>query len=137
VIAPPPQVAPEEAARRESPPLQPIVLPAPAPHTKGSPVSAPVVQSSIVPPRAVRQVRPVLPVALKMWLQETVTVMVTASIDENGSVTATSTPPASDSIRKALNAQAEAAVRQWDFEPATLNGRPIPASTTIEFQFAK
>jgi hypothetical protein len=96
----------------------------------------PAVESRLVPPKVVAQVRPILPAALKMWLRGTVSIVVTVSVDEHGRVAGTSTPAAPDRFRKALQARAEAAARQWTFAPATLNGKAVPSTTTIEFQFA-
>ena len=56
------------------------------------------------------------------------TYKVGADVDANGRITATqvdSTVPAS------IAAVLASAVKQWQFRPATLNGRPVPAHTFI------
>jgi TonB family protein len=39
-------------------------------------------------------------------------------------------------LPKGLSAAAVAAVRQWRFEPATVDGKPVPARTTLTFNFS-
>jgi periplasmic protein TonB len=59
------------------------------------------------------------------------TVEVRVTIDATGRVTKAESMSGPGPLREA----AERAVRQWRYEPATLNGAPIAAETTVSFTF--
>lgn len=44
-------------------------------------------------------------------------------------------PKVTESLHPKLDAAALAAARQWLFEPARLNGKPVPYRITLEFMF--
>ena len=58
-------------------------------------------------------------------------ISVQVSIDRGGYVTAAHALKEEGTINTTLEAIATAAAQRWRFEPATLNGKPIPASTEL------
>jgi TonB family protein len=57
------------------------------------------------------------------------TYTVGADVDAQGHITATQVDP---DVPASIAAPLSAAVKQWQFTPATLNGRPVPAHTFIK-----
>ena len=81
-------------------------------------------------PRKIKDVRPVYPpMAVKAGLQGSV--IVEATIDERGLV---STARVVQSLGL-LDHSAIGAVKQWQFEPTRVNGRPVPVVITVTATF--
>lgn len=86
----------------------------------------------VKPSRLVHQVAPIYPSAAKRkWTQGTV--VINASIDENGKVRE---PYVIASAGSLLDAAALKAVRHWKYEPLRINGTPYTVDTTISVLFA-
>lgn len=87
--------------------------------------------SSMTPPRVITRVEPLYPDVAK---REGITgmVMVEAMINERGRV---------DSVRvlkglpHGLDQAAVDAIRQWTFEPATIDGKPVPTAYNLTMNF--
>jgi protein TonB len=106
--------------------LSTIALP-PAPATPRAPAR---LHSGIAAPQKTVNVPPVYPeVALRTRVEGMV--IIEATIDERGTVTAAHV------LRSVslLDAAAIAAVRQWKFTPARLNGEAIPVVMTVTVNF--
>ena len=85
---------------------------------------------NVRPPAKVKDVRPVYPPILAM-AGVSGTVVVEATIDQRGSV-ADARIARSSGI---FNQSAIDAVRQWQFEPTTVNGVPVQVTITVTVQF--
>ena len=85
---------------------------------------------NVRPPAKVKDVRPVYPPILAMAGVSGI-VVVEATIDQRGSV-ADARIARSSGI---FNQSAIDAVRQWQFEPTTVNGVPVPVTITVTVQF--
>ena len=97
-------------------------LPAPA-------VAAPAVGASVLP-KLVHSVAPVYPSAAR---QGGVfgNVVIQAQVDKQGNVVSTKVL----SGPSALQLAAMAAVKDWKYQPATLDGAPVPAQVTVTIRF--
>ena len=125
VSTPEPHAAPSGAVPREN---KPAAAPAPTPEEKPSPAGR-------VRGRVERQVSPDVSASARQTIRGTVRVRVSARVDASGKVVETrlETPRVS---RYFANAALQAA-RRWKFEPATVEGRPVPTSWILEFDFAR
>jgi hypothetical protein len=134
---------PETAAVRQPATPKGEVVPTPAAHDS-QPISqptptripeAPSAPMKYVSPRPIRQVLPDisrLPTLLTMTAHE---VDVVVSIDNTGHVTATRVEIRGPKPATAVLMAAETAAKQWVFEPARLDGRPVPSEHNIAFHF--
>lgn len=86
---------------------------------------------NFVGPRSVHKVEPELPREMRLLVRPGTTVLLKVAINDNGKVTrseAVSGPGY-------LVAYARNALDRWTFEPATLNGKRVPSSTVLSFEF--
>ncbi|HZS57478.1 MAG TPA: hypothetical protein VFA65_23970 [Bryobacteraceae bacterium] len=98
------------------------------------------VQSTLVqryrPPKPIRQVLPDISILPRSLVASSPQIDVVVSVDEKGHVTRAQAQPQSG--RKPAHAMviaAETAAKNWVFEPALLDGRPVPSEHSIIFQF--
>jgi hypothetical protein len=120
-------------AIKASPPLSLGPLRPPSPSLlPGIPVPRPQSEpnSAYVPPRVIQEMMPETN-PLGQFAQISVQVTINTTGHVVGTHAAENAGPTSD----ALTAIALKAARQWRFQPATLNGKPIPAEYTIVFAF--
>ena len=93
-------------------------------------VSSSVVDSVIVPPKLIRSVRAVASLDdLRDF--ETGSVMIDAIIDTAGNVASMNVLSGPPSLRS----PALEALKNYKYEPATRNGKPVPAHVTVRIQF--
>ncbi len=103
-------------------------LEAPMPTPNDDPIR---VEGDVVEPRVVTKVNPKYPPeARSEGLQGTVIVL--ATIETNGTV---SEIEVIESTREDFEAAAIEAVRQWKFEPATLEGKPVAVEFSLTIRF--
>jgi protein TonB len=102
----------------------------PVPPPPAAPKDPVRLHSGITSPRKVVDVAPIYPEIARAARAEGV-VIIEATIDEHGSVTAARV------LRSVnlLDAAAVAAVRQWTFTPARLNGEPVAVIMTVTVNF--
>ena len=81
---------------------------------------------------AIRRVLPNLPVQLRGVISNATTVDVVVSINEAGNVVKAEFRPGSHPL---LREAAVRAARQWKFQPAEHDGRPVPSETVLRFNF--
>lgn len=136
------KVREEMTVRAGSAPLPPPPPPAsPGPPERAAPVAPPDVaappppppaDSNVTPVRLVKQVKPRYPESAKSE-KASGQVVLRGVISVDGSVIGLTTISAN---RADLEEAAKAAVQQWKFEPAKLNGQPVEVVTdlTINFQ---
>lgn len=117
----------EAAPSSDAPPSAPVIATLPAavpvaPRTNTAP-------GAYAPPQAVQEMMPATTPAGQF-----AKIAIQVSIDRKGRVVSARAehgPVANDT----LTAIAISAARQWRFQPATLNGKPVPAEYTIVFVF--
>jgi TonB family protein len=81
---------------------------------------------------------PVVAAGIRPRIKGSVPIDVRVRIDERGHViSATPITKLSDTIDKYLGERAVQAARQWRFEPARENGKPVQGTQTIHFVFTK
>ena len=98
--------------------------------TASAPASATPDASGFLPPKLVRSVRPVVPPqALRDFVTGNVTV--DATVDIVGHVKAATALSGPEPLRKT----AVAAVKQYRYQPALQNGKPVPAHVQVTIQF--
>ena len=129
---PPPKPAPGSyTAYAAAPPPPPPPPPAVGPDGRVAPVR---VGGNITPPVKIRDVKPIYPEeALQARVQGTV--IIEATIDETGKVS-------NARILRSIplfDQSALDAVRQWEYTPTVLSGRPVPVIliTTVPFRIDK
>ena len=101
----------------------------------GAPVHAQVILGPVVTPRAVKEVAPQYPQAAaranihdQVWLS--------VAVDAQGRLGRIDVTKASaDAVKYGLVQAAIAALRQWEFEPATTMGAPIALNANVIFDF--
>jgi TonB family protein len=89
-----------------------------------------VAQSSLEPLKVIRRVAPIFPAVARQRML-TSTVVVEAVVTKEGKVSQVRFVSGSPIFREA----AFDAVRQWQYQPAKLNGQPIEQKTTIQLVF--
>jgi TonB family protein len=62
-------------------------------------------------------------------------VSVLVMVDRTGHVTSAQVEPGKGLTPRSLTLAAERAAQQWVFEPARLDGQPVPSQHSIVFQF--
>jgi len=88
---------------------------------------ASVVDASFHAPRKIHHVEPVLPSRdgkLSIWLAD-------ALVDQQGKVREVWTVRGFTPPWPEFDAAAQAAIKQWTYEPALLDGRPVPFCVTV------
>ena len=110
--------------------------PASATAVQPSPTPAsPVVDTSLVSPKVKRRVLPELSSSLRNSLSEEVTVSLSVEVAANGEVTGASPLEKGTPLIDQLNAVAIEAVRRWQFEAGTQDGKAVASQTTVRFKF--
>lgn len=89
------------------------------------------VEGDVVAPRALNRVPPDYPAAAKE-ARITGTVVVEAVIGSDGAIR---DAQVTDSLEESLDQAALDAVRQWTFDPATLNGKPVAVYYNLTLNF--
>lgn len=87
------------------------------------------------PPRPLKQVMPDVGLIQPVALSQSSQVSVQVTVDVAGKVTDARVLRAGTRASDALIPSTLAAARNWTFEPATLAGKPVPATHTIRFEF--
>lgn len=90
-----------------------------------------LVGGSVRPVRLLRQVKAVYPESARAEGREG-NVVLRAVIGVDGNIVNVNVLPGADAD---LGAAAEQAVRQWQYEPTLLNGKPVETVTTVEMNF--
>ena len=112
--------------------------PAPAIPVELSPaLASPDSNVGFVSPKVKRRVAPELSVALRNSLEEEVTVSLDVEVAANGEVTRVSPQEKGTVLIDQLNVAAVAAVRQWQFEAGTQDGKAVSSQTTVRFKFTE
>jgi TonB family protein len=113
-------------------PLVRPVLPARELVTGAAPSSSldPAVGGTYVPPRAIQEIMPET-TPLGRFAQ----ILVQVNIDEAGRVISAHAAGGTAVVDDELTNLAVTAAKRWRFQPATLDGKPIPAEYTIVFAF--
>jgi len=120
---------------------QPVSMPLPLPlpadvADKGIPKSvSPSPRSEAHPPVATHQVIPAVPLLLRGRLLNAAVVSVKVSVDASGNVVQAEAA-ATHGVHLLLRDAAVQAARKWKFQPAQVNGRPVPAEADLQFRFA-
>jgi hypothetical protein len=96
----------------------------------GAPSPDPAVGGTYVPPRAIQEIMPETS-PLGHFAQ----ILVQVNIDEAGRVIAAHAAGGAAGVHDELTDIAVTAAKRWRFQPATLDGKPIPAEYTIVFAF--
>ena len=136
-IAEPPSLVPQPVSAPASVPalLSQVTPPALDPASGDAPSTAtPNAQAVYRPPVAIRSVPPQVPPQLR-WFQAGPKILtIDISIDAEGKVVAV-TPINSKAVPQPLISAAVDAARQWRFQPALRNGKPIASVMTLRFDF--
>jgi TonB family protein len=163
-FVPPPRVATAGnavAARSDAPPpdapqlaapvnalaagLPELKLPVPnaAQPNASQPKAAPRFEEYIGP-RAIRSVQPAFDASANRTIDNAFSqnhepheVQVEVTIDEHGRVTKASKGATTGPFAYLFVDAALAAARRWQFEPASLGGRPVPSKMTLKFAFVR
>lgn len=90
----------------------------------------------VKPPVPARQFNPVVPAHLRPIIPDGATVEVRMKIDAAGNVKEVTTP-AADSVISRLAPFVRAAAQAWKFQPATIDGTPVPAEHVVFFKFSR
>ncbi len=129
--------APEVVSGRPSIPvpvdLRPQPLPAPPPPAAEPAPAKPVHSRIVEAAQAVRRVAPKIPPEMRWWASHA-TVGVTAQVDTSGRVVSARVTE-SDKQGKVFEGLVLNAARQWQFEPARIDGKPVPSEVPIQFNF--
>lgn len=125
--------SPARSAPKTKPSPSASIAKQPAAHSAAPPVKPTpdlLQQAGFVPPKLLRAVRAVA--SLNDLLDfETGSVNIDAIVDASGAVTSMNVLSGPPSLRR----PALEALRNYRYEPATLNGRPVPAHVTVKIQF--
>jgi TonB family protein len=111
-------------------------VPAPAP-VKEAPAGGRA-RAKRTDPKVIHRVAPVIAAGIRPRIRNTVSIDVRVHVDERGRVT--SAAPAvkpHQGLESYLAESAVQAARQWRFDPALENGKPVPGTQTIHFVFQK
>jgi hypothetical protein len=89
-------------------------------------------------PHAIRKVPPVVPAGIRPRIKSPIPIDIRVRVDSHGRVTeATPVAKQHSGLETYLAGRAVAAAKQWRFEPARENGRPVPGTETIHFVFER
>ncbi|HWQ54795.1 MAG TPA: energy transducer TonB [Bryobacteraceae bacterium] len=143
VETPPPALSGEAtvltAAAPGIPGFAPGTPPPAAPASKpvADPKPAPPPQPQRIPARPISQVNPVVPGHLRSTLKDDVQLGVRVEIDAAGKVTDAHIITRRGTPSEFLAGAAISAARRWQFEPATLGGKPVPGEMILNFRFMR
>jgi hypothetical protein len=119
-------------------PAGPAIPPPKQEEAKAPPLPAPAERPHIVQPRPTYRAPPVVAAGIRPRINGTVPIDVHVQIDEHGRVTsATPVTKLHGGLDEYLAARAVQAAKQWRFEPAKADGKPIAGAQTIHFVFTK
>jgi outer membrane biosynthesis protein TonB len=88
-----------------------------------------------IPPKPVHQTLPDLALLPRSLVNSAGQINVIVTIDKTGHVTQARLEAQKRRPAEAMALAAEAAARQWIFEPAVLDGHAVPSEHSIVFQF--
>ncbi len=88
----------------------------------------------IIPPRSIHRIAPIYPVEARLK-QMTGVVEVVALIDENGNVSRGDVVKRLPLAGRGLEKATVDAVKQWKFEPARLDGNPVPVKFNLTIRY--
>jgi TonB family protein len=108
-----------------------VEAPPVVPRAEGDKPAAPVVKR----PEPVRRVLPTIPRGLDWARQAGATVTIMVDIDASGKVLSSRVSECSQKGKPFQKVALDAA-RRWEFAPATINGKAVPAQNAIAFNFA-
>jgi Gram-negative bacterial TonB protein C-terminal len=102
------------------------------------PISPKAVQPKLefVAPAAVRRVSPVLPYSLRRLAGEDLRMRVRVDIDANGKVTQCRPLSPPSGVYKYLAGVARETLKQWQFSPGRLGGKPVASETVLDLDFS-
>jgi TonB family protein len=116
--------------------VQPAAVRPPPPSARTeTPVANRVPTPIVIPPRPLKQVTPNAKQIGSMMVYQPRDVEVQVRIDRSGRVLQVTLAKSATPVNQFLTSQALAAAKQWVFQPATVDGRPVPSTTTIVFSF--
>ncbi|MFY9908216.1 MAG: TonB family protein, partial [Candidatus Sulfotelmatobacter sp.] len=126
---PAPQAQPENSQPQNSRPGNLSTKPSAAPTPKNSP------HAGLVPGSEMNQVMPEVSRNALHTIKGRIKVGVEVAVDASGNVSSARLRSAGPS--KYFSSRALGAARQWKFEPAQVNGKPVPSEWLLRFQFAR
>ncbi len=125
--------APQTAAKQENQPTVDTHTPVPQPSTP--PVSAPKVQTGRSKGAVIERVMPNPSRNARNTIQGKIRVTVGVEVDGSGAVSAATLEKSGPS--KYFARLAVESARRWTFEPAQVNGKPVPSEWTIHYRFGR
>ena len=128
------------AAKSESAVAPLATAPPPKPITNQPPATAtamPNYAGRYMPPKPAHEVLPDLSIVPAALVLSAGQVNVTVTVDKTGHVTSAHVEPGENMPARPILSAAERAAQQWVFEPARLDGQPIPSQHSIVFQFSR
>jgi len=146
LVAPPPAAVEPQRTAISVPAPSPAAAQAPAPAIGSATVTAPSTGPAarpvqnvlpLTPPRALRQVSPVVQEAVRRTMNRDVMVQIRVSVDENGNVVNAASLNQGNPIADALAGAALAAVKNWQFDPARRGQERVPGDVVLSFTFRK
>jgi len=106
--------------------------------SKAAPVPEVQPQPRLVQPKPTYRAPPVVAAGIRPRIKGTVPIDVRVRIDEHGRVSsATPITKMHDGLEEYLGSRAVQAAKQWRFEAARENGKPVQGTQTIHFVFTK
>lgn len=108
------------------------IAPGPPSHTE--PVTSTPV-TPILPPKAIRQSKPVLPPTVKAMLKRRVDIQIRVNIDASGKVVRAEPVASQTGLNPYLSTTAANAARLWIFQPARRGDAPVPSEMILQFSF--
>jgi hypothetical protein len=95
-------------------------------------------RSNTVPPHATRQVPPTVPASIRPRIKDPIPIDVWVKVDVHGKVTeAVPVAKPHSGLGAYLAKSAVAAAKQWRFDPAREDGKPVPGTEKIHFVFER
>jgi hypothetical protein len=88
-----------------------------------------------LPPRAVREVQPVVPKAVRNLIAAPIEVGVRVSISDTGVVTKAELLPGGQLVSSSLTTAAQRAAMRWRFAPAIRGTQAVPSEMILKFQY--
>ncbi|MGH9720035.1 MAG: hypothetical protein ACRD8O_07465, partial [Bryobacteraceae bacterium] len=95
------------------------------------------VRTLTLPLRAVKRIPPAVPEDLGRKINGPITVRMRASVSERGRLLRVDPVGRNEGIAARLAELAAQSMRKWQFQPAKIGERYVPATLTIEFLFAR
>lgn len=133
----PVQTTPAQSVASQSAPAQATVTQAAVPQPGVVPSATEQLADPILPARALRQIRPVVPPNVKALITQNIALTVTVVVDDAGKVVSATPDNAPTVVGRMLSAIATEAARGWRFEPARRNGQPVSSTVALVFRFSR